>query len=74
MMPTGMQSSGRCVPILEPLAVTLHDLASKLVRPVHVEVLWEGELPKSELVVTPDELSTLARQSRLSTNARYVIQ
>jgi hypothetical protein len=60
--------------ILERLADTLRKLASKLSRPVYVEVLWEGEQPKSDLVVTPDELSVLARQSRLSRNSRYVVQ
>jgi len=59
---------------LEPLARALETLAEEGPRPLFFQALWLGDAPTKEALITPRELSELARASRISTSTRYKVE
>lgn len=60
--------------VLEPLERTLEVLAYQGPERLAVQALWIGEQPELERRVSGSELASLARQSRLGTRTRYVVE
>jgi hypothetical protein len=60
--------------VLEPLSRALETLASRGPARLAVQALWAGDGPAEERVVTARNLATTAREGRLGTRIRYVIE
>ena len=60
--------------VLEPLARTLETLVSQGPARLAVQTLWAGDGPATERPVTAHDLAATAREGRLGTRIRYVIE